>query len=129
MSRARNLVRLGLLAFPIGACGYGSDGPHHGSMHDDDDDCGGTVYAATIDTGVGLETDPGRGVGAFVEYAEGGSWRLFTSCDTLISGFVCLWDVIVSPLAAGAIFSSAPESLEADDALVWEASENLHLLA
>jgi hypothetical protein len=126
---ARSTTRLALLvsALSAGACGYGSDRRQHDPPPQDD--CGSALYEATIDTDVGLETDLGRGVGAFIEYGQGGLWRLFTTCDTLLSGYTCLWDIIVSPFAAGAIFASTPEGLEGLDLLAWEGSDNLRLIA
>ena len=49
------------------------------------------VYV-TIDADQILHTDLGQGVGLFVEYSTGGGWRLWTSCDTLISDATCRFD-------------------------------------
>src|SRR6185295_8574160 len=61
-----------------------------------------SVQNAPIDTGAALDTQPGQGAGVFIEYAAGGKWHLFTSCDTVKSGFGCIWDIIVTPIGAGA---------------------------
>ncbi|MEM1033498.1 MAG: hypothetical protein AAF928_12115 [Myxococcota bacterium] len=54
------------------------------------------AYFTTVDRGVVLNTALGEGAGVFVEYAEGGQWTLWTTCDTLQSDYSCLWDVHVS---------------------------------
>ena len=115
-----------LLALPLTACGYDSHRHYDAPIYETE--CG-AVREAVIDTNAGLETDLGVGAGAFVEYAEGGLWRMFTTCDTLDSGYSCYWDVVISPLEANAILSSAPDGLESDDTLSWEGPENLRFLA
>jgi hypothetical protein len=82
-------------AFASGCVVHVDDDGHH---HDDD---GGPPpasdpYFATVDRNEVLSTDLGEGAGLFVEYAEGGRWTLWTSCDTALSGRACLWDVYVS---------------------------------
>lgn len=54
------------------------------------------VPVSAIDTDATLSVDPGRGVGVFVEYASGGTWRVYVSCDTFESEVPCHWDVLVS---------------------------------
>src|SRR5690242_19751558 len=49
-----------------------------------------------IDTDATLVSKPGDGVGVFVEYASGGRWNVFTTCDTNISGAPCTFDVLIS---------------------------------
>ncbi len=78
------------------------DDGHH---HDDDDGHGPEIpppqqpepFYATIDRGATLTTDLGYGAGLFVEYAEGGQWTLWSSCDSYVSQASCFWraDVIV----------------------------------
>jgi hypothetical protein len=55
-------------------------------------------YYTTIDEGVTLEPTFGfgHGAGLFVEYETGGLWTVFTSCDTLDSGFECQYEINVS---------------------------------
>lgn len=50
----------------------------------------------SIDTDRIVDAAPGEGVGVFVEYATGGLWRVWTSCDTNYSGQACQFDVCVS---------------------------------
>ncbi len=52
------------------------------------------VYT-TIDADHLLNTDLGYGAGLFVEYTSGGLWRMWTSCDTLLTGTTCDYDVEV----------------------------------
>lgn len=75
------------------------------------------VASASIDTGATLaQIEPGQGAGAFVEYQAGGTWHVFTSCDSALSGFACRWDIIVSPLT-GSLTNLTEEELESGDAL------------
>jgi hypothetical protein len=49
-----------------------------------------------IDADKTMTTEPGEGVGLFIEYATGGHWHVYTACDTNLSSFACAFDVIVS---------------------------------
>lgn len=49
-----------------------------------------------IDTDKVLESPAGEGIGLFVEYAAGGTWRLWTTCDTNYSNVGCKFDVLAS---------------------------------
>jgi hypothetical protein len=49
-----------------------------------------------IDTDEHLLPNPGAGAGVFVEYAAGGTWHIFTTCDTTQSHFTCGWDLVAS---------------------------------
>jgi hypothetical protein len=59
------------------------------------------VVQETIDTGATMTSTPGQGVGVFVQYAQGGHWTVFTTCDTTLSGDNCGFDVLVSALPNG----------------------------
>ncbi|MFL5582108.1 MAG: hypothetical protein ACJ8AO_17215 [Gemmatimonadaceae bacterium] len=59
-------------------------------------DPGPVIAEVSIDPGATLEASPGDGVGLFVEYAGGGHWNVFTTCDTAFSGTSCNFDVLVS---------------------------------
>ena len=54
------------------------------------------VFEVEIDTDEQIDVDPGVGAGAFLEYRSGGRWELFTTCDTLISDYLCDYDIFVS---------------------------------
>jgi hypothetical protein len=47
-----------------------------------------------VDTNQVMNADPGQGVGVFTEYASGGKWHIWWTCDTTISGLPC--DVVMS---------------------------------
>jgi hypothetical protein len=47
-----------------------------------------------IDTNQVMNADPGQGVGVFTEYATGGKWHVWWTCDTTISHLPC--DVVMS---------------------------------
>lgn len=55
-----------------------------------------------VDTGKVMSATPGDGVGVFVEYAAGGHWHVWWTCDTNVSGQSCAMDVRIS-VATGAI--------------------------
>jgi hypothetical protein len=50
-----------------------------------------------VDTNAKLQADPGDGVGVFVEYATGGKWHVFWSCDTNQTSRTCDYQVRVRP--------------------------------
>jgi hypothetical protein len=101
----------------------------HDHDHDDWDDedgevpppgsSGGNVdeepQPVSIDTGSSVDATPGEGVGLFVEYAEGGLWRIWVSCDTVYSGHSCAFDVLVAVDDDSEILSVSSEELESDD--------------
>ncbi len=51
-----------------------------------------------IDTDQVMNADPGQGVGVFTEYAAGGKWHIWWTCDTAKSQQPC--DVVVSATTA-----------------------------
>jgi hypothetical protein len=53
-----------------------------------------------VDPGATMSTNPGEGVGLFVEYAGGGHWDVYTTCDTYVSGAACNFDVIITSNAS-----------------------------
>jgi hypothetical protein len=67
-----------------------------------------------IDPGEHIETTPGEGAGVFVEYESGGAWHVFLACDSEISGYACVWDLVLS-VAAPARLAVEAEALESDD--------------
>jgi len=67
----------------------------------------------TIDADMILSTELGYGAGLFVEYTQGGLWRLWTSCDTYASGYDCNWDIRVwADSAIGDIYLEDPEGYD-----------------
>lgn len=115
------LLPLGLLAAALLACDYGHDAPR--GYGGGTGGAGGApiIEEGPIDTDATLvDVEPGQGAGLFVEYEAGGTWRVRASCDTAISGYACLWDVIVAPVESPALLGFATEGLDASDSLVWE---------
>ena len=81
------------------------------------------IVSANIDTGAMLaEIEPGRGAGAFIEYAAGGTWHLYTACDTELSEHACAWDIIVSGDSASDLGEVEGDRLEANDYLDWDSA-------
>lgn len=52
-------------------------------------DAGVDPLVIEIDPDRTMSAEGGQGVGVFVEYATGGSWHVFWTCDTAISGQPC----------------------------------------
>ncbi len=133
-----NMLRVSLaaslLALALSGCGY----DHHDHCMDGCGNSGGAggtpnqpqVPQATIDTGATIgEIKPGEGAGAFVEYAAGGKWHVFTACDTKLSGLSCRWDIITSVGSDASISGFQPDSLEPSDYLDWNDSRSVRLVA
>jgi hypothetical protein len=62
-----------------------------------------------------LEAKEGEGVGVFVEYATGGHWHVWTSCDTNTSKAVCNFTAFVTVSEGGKISGLRGENLENGD--------------
>ena len=61
-----------------------------------------TPMLVEVDTDQVMNADPGNGVGIFTEYAAGGKWHVWWTCDTSISQLPC--DVtLTAKTASGAI--------------------------
>jgi len=70
---------------------------------------------ATIDRDAELvDRNPGQGIGVFVEYHEGGEWRIDVGCDTTLSMLACSWLVVIEPLE-GTLSKVAARDLESSD--------------
>ncbi|HVJ93324.1 MAG TPA: hypothetical protein VM580_26165 [Labilithrix sp.] len=121
MSRGFLLFGLALVAPSVTACTFRSDPPYrhdHGHGHDksivspDDQPSGGggggsssnpdpsgvAPMLVEVDTDQTMSAEGGQGVGVFVEYASGGHWHLWWTCDTLQTQQSC--DFVVSAVAA-----------------------------
>jgi hypothetical protein len=115
-------MRLGVLACAgvLTACGSGDDVYYV--------PVGGTAPAQArtvpVDTDATLEpTEQGKEVGLFVEYATGGDWHIFTSCDTLVqcppgsssrcNALACNWDVVATAITGKLSATSA--EIDPDD--------------
>lgn len=97
----------------------GYDGPHYYYGPDYYDD---PVYV-TIDANEVMNTALGEGVGLFVEYESGGTWRLWTSCDTNLTGYACAFDVYA--IAGSSVHNVITEDLEAYDHVDITSSDSL----
>lgn len=76
-----------------------------------------------VDTNQTMKVQGGQGVGVFVEYAAGGHWHVYWTCDSALSGLPCDFELIISgksianPKAiqfeptADAFQSTAPDTL------------------
>lgn len=62
-----------------------------------------------------LESAAGEGVGLFVEYAAGGRWHLYTTCDATSSNLGCAWELFATVGAGAALTGVQSESLEPGD--------------
>jgi hypothetical protein len=87
----------------------------------------GTVVKATVDTDQTLEAAPGEGIGVFIEYAAGGTWHVYATCDTKISNMSCAHDVSVTVPAGVGFGGIRHDGLEGADA-VREYSDGLELV-
>lgn len=124
--------------FLLGVVSLGACFHDRGHRYDDCVGSGCSSYGPTpvevadsvIDTGATLsEIDPGQGAGAFVEYQAGGHWRVFTACDTEVSGYDCRWDIIVSVAAGDDLIDFAEEELEGSDYLGWRDSRSVRMVS
>jgi len=80
------------------------------------------VTQGTVDTGATLTEPPGTAVGIFVEYAAGGHWHLWWTCDTNLSGLPCTFDVSAT-VATGTVSNVTGDRLESDDSLTSNSTE------
>jgi hypothetical protein len=76
------------------------------------------IAALAIDSGGQVQLEPGSGIGVSVEYAEGGRWSVTSSCDTVLSGLECNYDILVSTDEDAGITGFDTDALEGVDALV-----------
>jgi hypothetical protein len=68
-----------------------------------------------VDTNRTMVAQGGDGVGVFSEYAAGGHWHVFWTCDTNRTNLDCGFNVGLT--TTGAITNAAGQSLDANDAL------------
>jgi hypothetical protein len=80
-----------------------------------------------VDTNRTMTATPGEGVGIFTEYAAGGHWHTWWTCDTNQTGADCSFDVTVST-AGGAFTNVAGESLASSDQLLQPAAGQVEVV-
>jgi hypothetical protein len=96
-----------------------------------------TVPAPTLDTpqqvaitpDKTLQSNAGDGVGIFVEYATGGHWHVWTTCDTNQSKVSCDFEVFAIPEKGANISNVQPETLEGGDVAELLKDGSAHLSA
>lgn len=69
-----------------------------------------------VDANQTLETQPGNGLGVYVEYETGGHWLVWWTCDTNRTGDACHYQINAS-VAEGAITNVAGQNLEGNDSV------------
>lgn len=82
----------------------------------------------SIDTNAHMSVTGGAGAGLWVEYRSGGSWDVYTSCDTDISHRPCDFDVLVSVEAGAAVSDPVLHDQEPADTLDLRADGSLRLI-
>lgn len=85
----------------------------------------------TIDADATLDAKPGDGVGVFVEYATGGHWNVFTTCDYNTAanpGVPCGFDIFATALdSVDGINNPKGQDLSGKDAIAIEPGGTVHL--
>lgn len=99
-----------------GSSGYVAPPPSSGSSSggSSSSSSGGTAIApmlVVVDTDQTLTAAPGEGVGVFIEYAAGGHWTIWWTCDTNITGQSCNMLVDAS-IESGDITAVTPTGLD-----------------
>lgn len=85
---ARGALLCAAAGLALSGCLIVDDHDHDDSDHHDDNVYTEPFYT-TIDADQTLGTTLGQGAGFFVEYRSGGTWYLWTSCDTDVTGRSC----------------------------------------
>jgi len=124
---------LALVSVVVG-CSY-DDGGHHDWDNGMPTYGSGDVAQSTIDVDATLtDIQPGQEAGAFVEYRAGGTWRVFTSCDSALLDAngrplpPCVWDILVQPFKTP-VRSVNMEGLEFEDIAGIDDDGSAHLIA
>lgn len=87
-----------------GTGGVGGDDP----AREDGSSASPSPMLVEIDTDQTMTADPGQGVGVFVEYASGGHWHVWWTCDTALTNQSC--DYVVTATAKSGNVSNADAS-------------------
>jgi hypothetical protein len=93
---------------------YSYGGPSSGSATPPGS--GAQPMLVVVDTNRTMTAQPGDGVGIFTEYATGGHWHVWWTCDTNVTAATCNFDVTVSS-ATGSLDNVTGQLLEAGDRL------------
>jgi hypothetical protein len=81
-----------------------------------------------IDTNAHMPVTGGAGAGLWIEYQSGGSWDVYTSCDTDVSHRPCAFDVIVSAPEGASISGPELHDEEPVDTLELRADGTLRMI-
>ena len=108
MSFNQTGVLLSAACLALSACGYDND------SKDVLNPAVPEIALATIDTDATME-NLDTGVGMYIEYQSGGTWRLQFGCDTASSNLDCRWSVRALTLDFSTIRSSDASGLDGDD--------------
>jgi hypothetical protein len=94
----RHLIGAVAIVFTVNGC-FINDHHDDDNHHYDDDVAPAEPSFVTIDRNNVLSTELGYGAGFFVEYAEGGIWTVWTSCDTELTGNACYFEAVIASQA------------------------------
>ena len=86
------------------------------------------IAVITVDPGAALSSTPGTGAGVFVQYAAGGHWTVFTTCDTDVTAGACNFDVLVSADASATLDNVEGTDLSPDDTLTLREDGSIDLV-
>lgn len=73
--------------------GDGSDDPSSGGSSSGGTSTPQSPMLVVVDTDQVMNANPGQGVGIFVEYRAGGTWHVWWTCDTSLTGQDCDFNV------------------------------------
>jgi hypothetical protein len=79
---------------------------------------------ALVDTNLTMTAAPGQGVGVFAEYAAGGQWTVWWTCDSLVDSAnpPCQFDVKIS-VQSGSITAPVTNGFSATDTFTPSATQ------
>lgn len=133
-SRTLKLGSLALVAaFSVAASGCLMVDGHHDHDHGWNEQPPATITEpeqVLIDADAILDAEPGEGIGVMVEYATGGHWHVFTTCDynTVANpGVACAFDIFATTLDGSAIGNVKGEELAGKDSIELHADGSAHL--
>ncbi len=89
---------------------------------------GGATPEVTVQTDAKLTVTAGALQGVFVQYAKGGFWNVYTSCDTVADGNSCSFDITLSTSDAKGISATTGTNQGPNDTITTESDGSLHLL-
>lgn len=131
---SRSLSLVALLGLSASGCGFDGHRDHHPDWMDvpgEEVPQNVEPQEVAIDADALLEAKPGEGVAVMVEYATGGRWRVFTSCDYNADenpGQACRFDVFAKVLDEGRRISNATgQELSGKDNIQIQADGTAHL--